>query len=421
MNTALIAESVTPSLQLVRQWDRQDPLAPLRERFALPAGVVYLDGNSLGALPRATRTRLDEAIAREWGEDLIRSWNVHGWIDAPVRIGAKIARLIGAEPHEVIVADSTSVNLFKLLHAALAARPGRGTVLSEPGNFPTDLYIAEGVVRCRGDGVRLRLEPAERLLEAIDADTAVVVLTHVHYKTAAVHDMRAITARAHEHGALVLWDLSHSAGALEVDLGGCGADMAVGCGYKYLNGGPGAPAFLFLAERHHEALLSPLSGWMGHARAFEFPDQYAPASGMRRFLCGTPPILGLLALEVGVDLLLECGMSALAQKSRRLSELFIALTAQLCPHASLTLVSPRDPARRGSHLSFAHPNGYAVMQALIERGVVGDFRSPDILRFGFAPLYTRYEDVWLAAATLADVLGSECWRHPRYAVRAAVT
>jgi kynureninase len=407
------------SLTTVRQWDAEDPLRGYRDRFELPAGLVYLDGNSLGALTTAARERVERVTRGEWGEGLIRSWNAHHWIEAPERVGDKIARLIGAGPNEVIACDSTSVNLFKLVSAALRARPSRRTVLSEPGNFPTDLYVIEGAI---ADGrCRLRLEPAERILEAIDEDTAVVVLTHVHYKSAAMHDMAAITRRAHERGAFAIWDLSHSAGAVEVEVDRWGVDMAVGCGYKYLNGGPGAPAFLFVAHRHQEALSSPLSGWMGHAAPFEFVDEYRPAGGLRRFLCGTPPVLGLAALEASVDTLLECGMPRIVAKSRYLSRLFIELVESMCPDAGLELVSPRDPERRGSHVSFRHPHGYALVQALIERNVIGDFRAPDILRFGFAPLYTRYEDVWIAARTLADVFGSDCWRAPKYAIRAAVT
>lgn len=408
-------------LETMRRWDAGDPLREFRAEFDLPASVVYLDGNSLGALPKKTRQRLTQVVGEEWGQGLIRSWNTCKWIEAPQRVGDKIAKLIGAQPGEVIAADSTSVNLFKLISVALAARPDRSKVLSEPGNFPTDLYMIEGAMRSAGRAMSLQLQPAERILQSIDTDTALVLLTHVHYKTAAVHDMRAITQRAHAMGALVLWDLSHSAGAVELDLNACGVDLAVGCGYKYLNGGPGAPAFLFVARRHQDAALSPLSGWMGHEQAFEFEDHYTPASGVRRFLCGTPPMLGLLSLETGVDLFLRTDIAGVVGKSRRLSTLFIDLVERTCPDSGLRLVSPRDAACRGSHVSFAHPNGYAVMQALIERGVIGDFRAPDILRFGFTPLYTRYIDVWQAASTLAAVLGSECWNHPRYAVRAAVS
>jgi kynureninase len=403
----------------IRRWDSEDPLRYRREEFDLPGGIIYLDGNSLGPLPKATRARVDEVLTKEWGQGLIRSWNTHNWIDAPLRVGDKIAKLIGARSGEVVVADSTSVNLFKLIGAALAARPDRCVVLSEPGNFPTDLYMAEGVIGTRNCAAQLRLEPADRIIDSIDSNTAVVVLTHVHYKTAAIHDMRAITAKAHEHGALVIWDLSHSAGAIDVDLNGGNVDMAVGCGYKYLNGGPGAPAYLFVAERHQAELASPLKGWMGHLRPFEFEDRYAPAHGIRRFLCGTPSILGLLSLEVGVDLMLRCRMHEVVQKSRWLSELFVDLVADICP--SLQLVSPANVLDRGSHVSFAHPDGYSIMQALIERGVIGDFRAPNLLRFGFTPLYLRYQDVWDAAYTLADVVNSGCWADPRYSVRAAVT
>lgn len=405
-------------LAAVRGWDAGDPLRDFRQRFDLPPNVVYLDGNSLGALPSATRQRIAHVVAQEWGAGLIRSWNDCDWIGAPRRVGDKVAGLIGAAPGEVIVADSTSANLFKLIGAALAAQPGRREVLSEPGNFPSDLYVLDGALRNLHDRT-LRLEPAEQLIDCIGPDTALVVLTHVHYKTASMHDMRAITERAHQHGALMLWDLSHSAGALQVDLNACNADFAVGCGYKYLNGGPGAPAFLFVAQRHQASSVSPLSGWMGHARPFDFVDSYAPAAGIERFLCGTPPILGLMSLECGVDLLLEAGTAALQAKSDRLCQLFIALVQEMC--GELRLLSPADPHQRGSHVAYGHPNGYAVMRALIDRGVIGDFRAPDILRFGFAPLYTRYEDVWHAVTTLRDVLQTQCWSEPRYAVRAAVT
>lgn len=421
INPAIRTATAPLTLETLQRWDLEDPLRPFRDQFDLPQDTVYLDGNSLGALPKAARLRIADVVSEEWGRGLIRSWNVCKWIEAPQRVGDKIAKLVGAAAGEVIVADSTSVNLFKLIGAALAARPDRSTVLSEPGNFPTDLYMIEGAIRSAGRAAKLRLEPAERILQSIDSDTALVLLTHVHYKTAAMHDMRAITERAHAVGALVLWDLSHSAGAVEVDLNGCNADMAVGCGYKYLNGGPGAPAFLFLARRHQAEAISPLTGWMGHAQPFEFEDSYAPAAGMRRFLCGTPTILGLLSLEASVDLLLQSNRLDVVGKSRRLSTLFIDLVAQLCPDSGLHLVSPRDAACRGSHVSFAHRDGYAIMQALIERGVIGDFRAPDVLRFGFTPLYTRYVDMWQAVSALADVLGSECWAHPRYSVRAAIT
>jgi kynureninase len=401
--------------------DAADPLRGFRDRFALPDGVVYLDGNSLGALPRQTLDRLHSAAAEAWGDGLIRSWTRAGWIDAPARVGAKIAPLIGASAHEVVAADSTSVNLFKLVVAALSARPGRKVVLSEPGNFPTDLYMIQGALQCAGPGARLELRPRGEIAEAIGPDTALVVLTHVHYKTAEVFDMAAITRRAHDNGALALWDLSHSAGAVAVDLNGAGADLAVGCGYKYLNGGPGAPSFLFVAERHHQALVSPLSGWMGHARPFDFVDDYAPAPGVARFLCGTPPVLGLAGLEAGVEIMLEAGMAVVAEKSARMCEALIALVDQECAGHGLVLVGPPPGASRGSHVSFAHPEGYAVMQALIDRGVIGDFRAPDIVRFGVTPLNLGYADLWRAVSMLRAVLEQRLWDAPAYKTRGAVT
>lgn len=409
-----------PDLDTVRSWDASDPLRDRRARFALPQGMIYLDGNSLGALPRATADRIADTVTRQWGRDLISSWNKNGWIDAPARLGARIAPLIGAAADEVIVADSTSVNLFKLLAAACAARPDRGTILTEPGNFPTDLYVANGVAQMMPDR-RVRIMAAEEIAAAIDADTAVVLLTHVHYKTGAMLDMAAITAAAHRAGALILWDLSHSAGAVDVDLNGCGVDLAIGCGYKYLNGGPGAPAFLFVARSVQETLSSPLSGWMGHAAPFDFGDDYAPAPGIRRFLCGTPPILAMSALDAGLDTFGETGMAQLVAKSRALGDLLIAGIEARCVRHGFSLVTPRDPAARGSHVSIAHPHAWEICQALIARGVVGDFRAPDVLRLGLTPLYTSFEDVWQAVELLAAVMEEGAWRDPAFAARAAVT
>ncbi|MDR3512699.1 MAG: kynureninase [Caulobacteraceae bacterium] len=408
------------SLDDARRLDGADPLRGFRDRFVLPDGVIYLDGNSLGALPATTAARLGSAVTEEWGQGLIRSWNSHDWIGAPARVGAKIARMIGADPHEVVVADSTSVNLFKLIVAAVRRQTGRGVIVSEPGNFPTDLYVAQGASALL-DGVSLRVRPADQIIEEIDADVALVMLTHVHYKTGARHDMAAITARAHEKGALILWDLSHSAGAVEVDLNAAGADLAVGCGYKYLNGGPGAPAFLFVAERLQAALQSPLTGWMGHAEPFQFGDDYRPAPGVARFLCGTPSVLALLALEVGVDLFNEASMATVSEKSQRLCSMFIDLVEDRCAGFGLQLVTPRDPAVRGSHVSFAHPDSYPIMQAMIERGVIGDFRAPDVLRCGFTPLYVGYEDVWRAVEIIHDILASGAWRDERFRTRSRVT
>ena len=405
------------TIDRARELDAADPLAPYRDRFALPAETIYLDGNSLGCLPKDTPARIAEVVGEEWGRDLIGSWNTADWIVMPQRIGGKIAPLIGAAPHEVIACDSVSVNLFKLIAAALKMQPGRKTVLSEPGNFPTDLYMIEGLEK-QGLATR-RLAERDRIMEALDEDVALLLLTHTHYKTGAVFDMAELTRAAHDKGALVLWDLSHSVGAMPVDLNGCEADFAVGCGYKYLNGGPGAPAFAYVAERHHASLAQPLTGWMGHARPFEFLDDYAPAPGTDRLLCGTPPILALAALEVGVDLIAEIGVERLFTKSQALSEFFRECLSER--GIALELVSPEDPERRGSHLSFRHENAYALSQALIARGVVGDFRDPDILRLGFAPAYLRFEDMAEAARTLADILETGEWKRPEYSERSAVT
>jgi len=402
--------------------DHADPLASHRAGFDLPDGLIYLDGNSLGAKPRTVEPRLAQVIGQEWGRDLITSWNRHGWIDLPLRLGDKIARLIGAGPGEVAVADSTSINLFKVLAAALRLRPGRRTILSVRDNFPTDLYTAEGLIGLSDGRHRLRLVDAADIIRALDADTAVVLLTQVDYRTGALFDLPDVTRAAHGAGALVVWDLAHSAGALPVDLNAAEADFAVGCGYKYLNGGPGAPAFVFVARRHHDRFVQPLSGWLGHAAPFAFEPSFRPAAGIARALCGTPPILSLAALEVGVDTVLAADMTMLRAKSIALGDLFIQMVeGQGGDHLGLSLASPREAMRRGSQVSFRHAEGYAVMQALIARGVIGDFRAPDLLRFGFAPLYVRYVDVFDAAAALIGILASRDWDRPAFKRRAAVT
>jgi kynureninase len=400
--------------------DETDPLATFRDRFAMPDGVIYLDGNSLGALPRATPGRIAEVIAREWGEGLIRSWNDAGWMDLSGRIGDKIATLIGAPPASVAVGDSTSVNVFKMLSAALSLRPDRTTILSERDNFPTDLYIAQGLAALLGDRHTLRLEAGQDIAGAIDETTAVVMLTHVNYRSGTMHDMAALTRAAHAKGALVLWDLAHSAGAVPLDLAGCDADLAVGCGYKFLNGGPGAPAFLYVAPRLHDTLRLPITGWLGHAVPFAFDIAYRPAPGIAQAVIGTPPVLSLAALEVGVDIACAAPIDQVREKSLRQSGLFADLVAQLCGDA-FTLVSPTAPARRGSQVCLAHPDAYAIMQALIDRGVIGDFRAPDILRFGITPLTLRYAELWDAAAILADIMATDSWRAPHYAIRRKVT
>jgi len=417
---------VTKAPPLTREdllaFDRDDPLAHVRDEFDINPDVVYLDGNSLGVPPRGVAQRVAAVIEEEWRGGLIRSWNAAGWIDAPARVGAKLARMLGADGDEVVVADSTSVNLFKLLTAALRTRPGRHVVLTEDANFPTDLYIADGVASLlRSEGVSVRRVPRERLPDALDDSVAVLYLTHAHYTTGRLHDMRALTEAAHRVGALALWDLSHSAGAVPVDLHAADADLAVGCGYKYLNGGPGAPAYLFVARRLQESLEAVLPGWMGHAAPFEFSATYRPASGVLRHLCGTPPIISLAALEVAVDLWLRIDMTAVRSKSMRLCDLFIALVDERCAAHGFEVVSPRDATVRGWQVSLRHDEGYAIMQALIDRGVIGDFRAPDVMRFGFAAPYTRHVDVWDAVDALCVVMERGLWREPRYATRAAVT
>ncbi len=401
--------------------DRADPLAGMRARFVLPAGVIYLDGNSLGPLPQATPGRLAEVIREEWGQGLIRSWNDAAWIDLPARVGDKIARLIGAAPGSVMVGDSTSVNLFKLLAAALALQPGRLRIVTEQGNFPTDRYVAQGLTRLLSAGHQLLTVPAAELPAALDRQTAVLMLTHVDYRSGRMHDMAALTRAAHDAGALVLWDLAHSAGAVPLALRDDAVDLAVGCGYKYLNGGPGAPAFLYVAPRWQGQLQLPLTGWMGHAEPFAFAPDYRPAPGVLAAQVGTPPVLSLAALEVGVDLALESDLAVVRAKSLRLSEVFLALVRDRCAEGGLQLASPEQAALRGSQLSFRHPGAYPIMQALIARGVIGDFRAPDILRFGLTPLTLAYAEMWDAVAVLSEVLHTGVWRDPAYASGGKVT
>ena len=401
--------------------DANDPLATFHDVFALPHGVVYLCGNSLGPPPRDAGERLARVTNDQWAAHLVRGWTESDWIGLPQRVGDKVARLVGADPGEVAIADSTSVNLFKLLAAACGLRPGRTTILSQADNFPTDLYIAQGLAGLTGGRQQLRTVPADAIADAIDEDTAVVMLSHVDYRTGALFDMKSLTEAAHAKGALALWDVAHSAGALPVDLNDAAADFAVGCGYKYLNGGPGAPAFLFVAARHQADARSPLSGWMGHATPFEFAPDYRPADGITRFLCGTPVVLGIAALEAGIDVSLTVDRQALRTKSQALGDLFIERVEALCNDGDLSLASPRSAIARGSQVCLTHPQGYPVMQALIDRGVIGDFRSPDIMRFGFAPLYLRYADIAEAARILADILVTRVWDQPKYHQRAAVT
>jgi kynureninase len=412
---------MTMTLQTCREMDAADPLARSRDGFVLPDGIVYLDGNSLGALPRQAEERVRNVITRQWGQDLIKSWNLHDWIGVPARLGGKIARLIGAKPSEVLVADSTSLNVFKALHAALCLRPGRRVILSDDGNFPTDLYMAQGLIEQLSDSHRLEIVAPDEIAASLNEDVAVMMLTEVDYRTGRLHDMKALTKLAHDKGALAFWDLCHSAGAFPVDLNGCGADFAVGCGYKYLNGGPGAPAFIYVAERWQGSAEQPLFGWMGHDAPFAFDLDYRPKPGLARFLVGTPPILSLTALEAGLDLFADVELEALRRKSGALGDLFIALVAQELAGSGLSLASPSQAAERGSQVSYRHPEGYPIMQALIARGVIGDFRAPDILRFGFAPLYVSFTDIWNAVAHLKAVMAAQEWQKPEFRRRAAVT
>ncbi len=400
--------------------DAADPLAALRNEFNLPEGAIYLDGNSLGALPKAASHRAQQVIVQEWGNDLIRSWNKAGWFDLPARLGDKLAPLIGASPDEVVVTDSTSINLFKALAAALDIQagktdaPSRKVIVTERDNFPTDLYMAQGLTQWLDRGYRLRLaDSPQEVAEALDEETAVLMLTHVNYRTGYLHDMQDMTARAHAAGALAIWDLAHSAGAVPVHLHQAGADFAVGCTYKYLNGGPGAPAYIWLAPRHYDGFRHPLSGWWGHAAPFAMQPGFAPGSGIRRALCGTQPIMSLALVECGLDLFAQTDMEKIRAKSLALTDLFISLVERECAGHGLSLVTPREHRLRGSHVSLAHPHAYGVMYALIAHGVIGDYREPSVMRFGFTPLYTRFVDVWDAVQVLRRILSEKDYQADR--------
>jgi kynureninase len=377
--------------------DRADPLARFRALFELPEGVIYLDGNSLGPLPKAIKARLTEVVQREWGHDLIRSWETNGWMELPFRVGEKIGRLIGAEPGCTVAGDSTSVNLFKALAAALTLRSERRIILSERGNFPTDLYMADGLCRLLGRGHMVRAVEPEAIEAALDERVAALMLTHIDFRSGRLHEMARLTRAAHAAGAVTVWDLSHSVGAVPLDVAGAGADFAVGCGYKFLNGGPGAPGFLYVATRHHGAAM-PLTGWMGHADPFAFAPDYVPAAGIGRALVGTPAVLGLAALEVGVDLVLSADMQAVRAKSLRMTELFI----EAATVAGFRVVTPLDPARRGSQVCVAHPQAASIMRRLIARGIIGDFRPPDVLRFGITPLTLQFAEIGAAVQAMVD-------------------
>ncbi|MEM1121605.1 MAG: kynureninase [Bacteroidota bacterium] len=404
-----------------RTLDQQDPLAHLQDAFHLPKGKINMDGNSLGSLPKTTLEKLTGVVNREWREGMIASWSEAGWFDSPIRVGNKIAPLIGANTGEVLVADTTSINIYKALCAALHLNKSRHVMLSEAGNFPTDLYMMQGISTFSDGKLQAKVVEPEAIFDALDESIAVLLLTQVHYKTAAIKDMKAITQRAHEKGILVIWDLSHSVGSIEVQLNDCEVDFAVGCGYKFLNGGPGAPAFIYVAERHQQEALVILAGWMGHQDPFAFTEDYQPAPSIARFRCGTPGILGMAALENGVDLFAKTDLKALRTKALQLSRLFIQLMEQECANFGFTLASPKDDNRRAGHVAYRHEQGHGIYQAIKKRGIISDFRTPDILRFGITPMYLRFQDIFQVVQVIKEVMATEAWDNPAYQIRAAIT
>jgi kynureninase len=413
--------AIPTDLDAIRGLDQDDPLAGFRDEFELPDDIVYLDGNSLGALPKAAKVIARRVVENEWSTGLVRSWNDAGWYALPRRLGAKLAPLIGAEDDEVVMTDATGINLFKTVAAALLLRPDRRAIVMEGSNFPTNNYSVQGLAQLLGDTHAVRFAEADELPGAITDDVAVVCLTQVHYKTGHLLDMEALTARAHAVGALAVWDVCHSAGALPVQLNECQADFAVGCTYKYLNGGPGSPAFVFAARRHQGQAQQPLTGWWSHADPFAFERDYRPAADIGQMLSGTQPVLSMAVAEAGIDIALRAPMQHVRAKSSMLGNLFIALVEKHCTGSGLALASPRDAAERGSQVSLRHPHAYAIMRALIDRGVIGDFRAPDVLRFGLTPLYLRYADVHTAVQALSEIMTTGDWRRPEYAERLAVT
>jgi kynureninase len=409
------------TFQNVEDLDQTDALSGLRDRFFMPENLIYLDGNSLGMLPKHVPDRLERAVKLEWGQDLIRSWNLNAWIDLPVRVGAKIAKLIGAEDSEVIAADSTSINLFKVLLAALRLRPERRVIVSDIDNFPTDLYMVQGINDLLQGRYELRFVKRDQIEASLDDTVAVVMLTEVDYRTGELYDMARVTKLTHDVGALSLWDLAHSAGAFPVNLTECGVDFAVGCGYKYLNGGPGAPAFLYVAQRHQLEVAPFLAGWMGHSAPFDFTPDYTPSADLRRLTVGTPSVLGMIALEAALEIFDGVTMQDIRAKSVALTDLFIDLMQPLCLEYGFELVTPRDASKRGSQVSYAHSEGYAIMQALIAADVIGDFRAPNIVRFGFTPLYLRFADVQTAVRRLEKIMREKHWQQPEFQARGKVT
>ncbi|MCC3860518.1 kynureninase [Pseudemcibacter aquimaris] len=401
--------------------DNNDPLREFRDEFYLPEGMIYLDGNSLGAMPKAARARALEVIDQEWGEDLIKSWNKAGWFELVERLGAKTAKLIGAEADEVIHGDATGLNVYKAVAAALDMRAGRKKIIMEGSNFPTDNYMVQGLIKQLDQGHEIVFAEHDEIMDAINDDVAVLCITHVHYKTGRLLDMEAITKKAHEHGALVIWDLCHSAGALPVDLNGCNVDMAVGCTYKYLNGGPGSQAFVFVAKRHHGKAVQPLTGWWSHEAPFAFERDYRPRKDVRQFSTGTEPIISLATSEVGLDIFLRADMQEIRKKSLKLCDLFIQLIEERCSGHGFEIVTPRDHKVRGSQVAISSENGFPIIQALIDANVIGDFRAPDIMRFGFTPLYVSYTDVWDAVDRLKKIMDSGSWDQDKFKQVGSVT
>lgn len=408
-----------------QQWDAEDELANLKSQFDLPQGVIYLDGNSLGAKPIKAMDCAQQVINQQWGTDLINSWNKAGWWDLPIRLGNKIGQLVGALENETVVTDTTSMNLFKVLATAIGIQqqhPTRKTIIAERDSFPTDLYMIEGFMALINQGYKLQLiDQPEDLPQYLDEQTAVVVLSHVNYRTGYLHDMAAVNQQAHAQGALIIWDLCHSIGAVPIDLNGSNSDFAIGCTYKYLNGGPGSPAMLWVHSRYQTAFNQPLSGWWGHAKPFAMDVSYTPADNVRRYLCGTQPIVSMSLVECGVDIFLQTDMQALRQKSLRLTDVLIQLLEQECAGYDLTLITPREHLHRGSHISVRHPHGYAIVQALIARGVIGDYREPEVIRLGVTPLYLSFCDIWQAVQHLKQVLVSQEWAQPQFQTRQQVT
>jgi len=405
----------------IKGLDAADPLRHKRDEFHVPDGVCYLDGNSLGLLPLAVKERVATVVAEEWGDSLIRAWNTHKWMDLPEGVGKKIGKLVGAEDGTIVACDSTSLNVAKAVSAGLSLNSGRRVILTDNGNFPTDVYMAQGVADTLGRNHEVKIVDPEAVYDALDETIAVMMITQVDYRTGRRHDMQKLTERAHEVGAIAMWDLAHSAGAFEVDLAGCNVDLAVGCTYKYFNGGPGSPAFIYIAPNHQDAVKPMLTGWIGHKAPFAFDLGYEPAEGVKRMNVGTPPVIALSALDTALDVWADVDMSEVRKKSVTLSELFIREVEARCSEFGLKLASPRDESVRGSQVSFHCPEGYAVMQALIAHGVIGDFRAPDVIRFGFTPLYVSYEDVFHATEVLEKVLREDLWRNPVFMKKEKVT